>query len=249
MQLDDRARIATPDGVALELTLAGAGSRILAAALDALIQGLILVVGSALVGVAALAVGPDAETVIVALQVLWSVLVFFGYPAAFERYAAGRTPGKSVLGLRVVTIGGQPVSMATAALRNLFRIIDLLPGFYLAGLVSILMTGLHQRIGDVVAGTLVIRDQPSRPDLSYLAAVRLPEDTGWDVSAVTNEEVAGLRRYFERKPELDEPTRSRLAAQFALILKDRVEVTDRPGSDEEFLLRVLAEKLTRGARR
>lgn len=249
MQLDDAVRIATPEGVALELNLAGVGSRVMATTVDALVQALIIAVGAALVGAAALSVGPDADMLIFASQLLWFTIVFLGYPTIFERFNGGKTPGKSVLGLRVVTIGDQPVTLATAAIRNLFRLIDLLPAFYLGGLVAILATNLNQRIGDVVAGTLVIRDQPPRSDLRYLAAVQLPADTSWDVSAVSDAEVAAIRRYFERRPVLDEATQARLSAQLALRIKDGVQVGDRPRSDEDFLLRVLAEKLTRSSQR
>lgn len=249
MQLDDQVRIATPEGVALELTLAGVGSRVLATAVDGLIQALIFAIGSAMVGAAALALGPDAEMLILAGQFLWFTLVFLGYPTAFERFGDGKTPGKGVLSLRVVTTGGQPLTLTTATIRNLFRLIDLLPAFYLGGLASILATSLNQRIGDVVAGTLVIRDRPARPDLRYLATVELPSDARWDVSAITESEVIAIRRYFERRPELDEPTQTRLSAQLAIRLRDRVLLTEVPKSDEEFLLRILAEKFKRSALR
>ncbi len=248
MQLDDRVRIATPEGVALELTLAGAGSRIMATTVDALIQGMVFLVGSGLFSLAALSIGPDSELVIIATQFLWLALVFLGYPTVFERFGSGKTPGKAAVGLRVVTTGGQPVSLTTAALRNLFRIVDLLPGFYVAGLASILATSLNQRIGDVVAGTLVIREARPRSDLRYLASVDLPVDRSWDVSAISEAEVIAIRRYFERRPELDEPTQARVAARLALQIKDRILITDAPRSDEDFLLRVLAEKLQRGLR-
>ena len=248
MQLDDRVRIATPEGVALELTLAGAGSRIIATALDSLIQGMLFLVGSGLFSLAVLGGGTNSELVIIAVQSLWLALVFFGYPTAFERFGAGKTPGKSALGIRVVTTGGQPISLTTASLRNLFRIIDLLPAFYVVGLTSILATSLNQRIGDVVAGTMVIRESPPRSDLRYLATIDLPLDTSWDVSALSELEVVAIRRYFERRPELDEATRERLAARLALHIKNRIHITDRPRSDEDFLLRVLAEKLQRGTR-
>ena len=84
-------------------------------------------------------------------------LIFFVYDVAFEVLAGGRTPGKRWNGLRVVRTGGQPVGFVSSTIRNLLRVVDLLPGFYLVGIVSILVTKRNQRVGDLAAGTIVAR--------------------------------------------------------------------------------------------
>ena len=248
MQLDDRVRIATPEGVALELTLAGPGSRAMATAIDALIQ---LFSGSVISGLVAFSLGPLWEESGVLVGGILSGLfvgMFVLYPTLFERFANGKSPGKQAMGIRVVSIGGQPIGFMTALLRNFFRFIDMLPAAYFAGIVAVMTTNLNQRLGDIVAGTIVIRDTTIRPNLRYLAGVDLPNDSTWDVTGVSKDEVTAIRRYFERRPALDIPTQQRISATLTAMIAPNVLLTDRPSSDEEFLLRVLAEKFQRQAR-
>ncbi|NND03646.1 MAG: hypothetical protein HKN91_12755, partial [Acidimicrobiia bacterium] len=132
---------------------------------------------------------------------------------------------------------------------NLFRLIDFLPAVYGVGIVAIATTELNQRMGDVIAGTIVIRDRELGGTLAYLSSVTLPMDNPWDVTRVSDEEIAVIRRYFERRPHMTDSTRQRLAAKLVRHLHPKVMITDRPTSDEAFLLRLLAEKLQRAARR
>lgn len=248
MPLDDRIRIATPEGVALELTLAGLGSRAMAAAIDALIQGFAGLMISIIV---TLSLGPlweESDTLIGGILSGLFVALFVFYPTLFERYGNGRTPGKQIIGIRVVSTGGQPIGFMTALLRNFFRLIDLFPVGYLVGIAAVITTNLNQRLGDIVAGTIVIRDTAIRPNLRYLAGVDLPADSTWDVTGVSKDEVTAIRRYFERRPSLDVPTQHRVAATLTAMIAPKVLLTDQPNSDEEFLLRVLAEKFQRQAR-
>jgi len=248
MQLDDRVRIATPEGVAIELTLAGLGSRAIAAAIDLLIQIFAGTLTMMVVSVALLGLFSESDTLVVGILSGLFVTVFVLFPTVFERYGNGKTPGKAIVGIRVVTMSGQPVTFLTALLRNFFRFIDMLPGGYLAGVVAISTTELHQRVGDIVAGTIVIRDSSPRPNLRYLAGVELPLDSNWDVSGVSKDEVTAIRRYFERRPALDIPTQQRIAATLTSRIAGKVLLSERPNSDEEFLLRVLAEKFQRQSR-
>jgi uncharacterized RDD family membrane protein YckC len=88
---------------------------------------------------------------------LVSFALTFGYDVLFETLAAGRTSGKRLAGLRVVTALGGPVTFHVSAIRNLLRAIDFLPGAYVVGAAVILIGRRNQRLGDVAAGTLVIR--------------------------------------------------------------------------------------------
>ncbi len=93
-------------------------------------------------------------------QGLYSITIFiivFGYYSFFELYRNGQTPGKKVLGLRVVTLSGQRVGLFSSLLRNFLRIADFMPFMFLAGAFSVLFTDRHQRIGYVFASTVVIR--------------------------------------------------------------------------------------------
>jgi len=91
---------------------------------------------------------------------LYSIAIFvfvFGYYSFFELYRNGQTPGKKANGLRVVALNGQRVGLFSSLLRNFLRIADFMPFMFLAGIFSTLITERHQRIGDVFAGTVVIR--------------------------------------------------------------------------------------------
>jgi len=200
-----------------------------------------LVLSAALLGVS------DFLAVSLAISELLALVLVA--PAAFEVWRSGQTPGKSAVGLRTLTLAGQPVGWGAALTRNVFRLVDFLPLLYGVGLVAIGSTELNQRIGDVAAGTIVVRDKEMTGTLSYLSGVRLAMETPWDVTRVSDDEITVVRRYFERRPAMSESARQRLAAKLARHLYPKVMITDRPGSDEEFLLRLLAEKLQRAARR
>src|SRR5918996_1968770 len=141
MGYDDRVTIATPEGVDLDLRLAGLGSRFVATTIDLLIQSAIIVAaGLALVGVEIFSEDSVVSGVGAAVFAIVFFLVIAGYDILFEVLASGRTPGKRWTGLRVVRTGGQPVGFLTSSIRNLMRLVDFLPFSYLVGIVAILAT-------------------------------------------------------------------------------------------------------------
>src|SRR5215207_5451151 len=147
MEYEDRVRISTPEGVDVELTLAGIGSRFIAAILDLMIQGGVLLGAALLLGVT----GGDGSGFAVAVFSIIFFLVFFGYDVLFEVRSRGRTLGKRWTGLRVVRTGGQPVTFVPSSIRNVLRLVDMLPAppLYAVGMVSIFVTGKNQRLGDL----------------------------------------------------------------------------------------------------
>ncbi len=153
MEYTGSLRITTPEGLAVDLSLAGIGSRFMATALDVLIQGVTGTVG-------ALALAALFEGGVLALfYAVGLFLVLFGYDVAFEMLNNGRTPGKQAAGLRVVRDDGTPITFVASAIRNILRLVDFLPSFYGVAMLSIFLTRRQQRLGDLAAGTLVIRDQ------------------------------------------------------------------------------------------
>ena len=134
MEFEDTMTITTPEGIDLQLSLAGLGSRFSAALVDLLIQGL-LWLGVTVVW-AAFGIlrgwGLFAYTIIV-------FLVLAAYNTVFEVLASGRTPGKRLNGLRVVRVGGFPIGFLSSAIRNMLRLVDVLPTAYLVGCVAILV--------------------------------------------------------------------------------------------------------------
>lgn len=237
--LDDRLAIATPEGVELELTLAGLGSRAIAGGVDLAIKGLLI----GLLALALLATGILG----VALLVPIIVIVLLGYDVAFETLAQGRTPGKRMTGLRVVREGGGPVDVTSSAIRNVLRLVDGLPLSFAPTIVSIAVTSRNQRPGDLVAGTLVIRERLAGTSAERTDVGSGPawEKVGWDVSAVDAQQMAMVRSFLARRDGLRPEARDRLAEQLAAGLRPRVGGADE--DDAEIFLELLDSEKARRA--
>ena len=206
----------------------------MAALVDALVEGCVLV------ALALLVFGTDGfgggSNVAATVYIVLVFVVFWGYDVAFEVLASGRTPGKRWNGLRVVREGGQPIGFLASATRNLIRLIDWLPSLYLAGIVSILVSGKNQRLGDMVAGSVVVRE---RRDSAVSPATRplavhgsRDAEVAWDVSAITIEEIATVRSFLERRFEIAPDARRELAATIAGRLQPKVAGLARPRSEQ-----------------
>jgi hypothetical protein len=141
-------------------------------------------------------------------------LVFFGYDVLFEVRSRGRTPGKRWTGLRVVRTGGRPITFVPSCVRNVMRIVDILPAFYAIGMFSIFVTERNQRLGDLAAGTLVVRERPGgiRERPRRRGARRARAHAGWDVSAVSAQDVGTVRQFLDRRGGLERGPRAELAA-------------------------------------
>jgi uncharacterized RDD family membrane protein YckC len=248
VQYEDRITIATPEGVSLELTLAGLGSRAVAGGLDLVFKGLI--VGVLLIVVAA-AVGAEGVAVILPAALLTMLL----YDVLFETLGGGRTIGKRMGGLRVVRSSGRPVDLVASMIRNVLRLIDGMPLSYLPTIVSIAVTQRNQRPGDLAADTVVIRDRRAidrvQPGFEAPAAIAAAvpalatAGASWDVSAIPAEDVATVRAFLERRHGLADDARGRLAAQLDRALRPRVGGADE--SDPERFLEILYDaKRARG---
>jgi len=251
MTFDDRMTIRTPEGVDLDVVLAGLGSRFTAALLDSLIQAAI----GALLGLALALGGAGGGFAIAAFFVLLFLLIF-GYDVLFETLNSGRTPGKAAAGIRVRRATGQPVGFRASAVRNLLRLVD---GFSLAsfplapvGMVSILATRYNQRLGDLAAATVVIREP--KPTFRHPPTVLSPWNplatTGapldWDVSGVSASDVATIREYLARRVSLSPAARVQIAQELASRLSTRIAGTPEGCHPEVLLEGIVAAKDARG---
>ena len=239
MVFEDRLTIDTPEGVPLELTLAGVGSRFASALLDYILQFIILVALALLLSYGA-GFSPGSSSVSAAFWVVGFFAVFWGYDVAFEVLNSGRTPGKAANGLRVVRESGAPVTFAPSAVRNVIRLIDLVPGTYLVGITAILVTKRNQRVGDLAAGTLVIREaRKLPPEVLVSPSVQAPT---WDTSAVGQQDLDTVAAFLARRHELAAGARIQIAAELAGRLRPRVGGAIAGDGDEMFLERLLAAK-------
>jgi uncharacterized RDD family membrane protein YckC len=248
VELEDRITIGTPEGIELQLQLAGAASRYIARGIDfaleltliAILLILALVIGG---GTGGLAGGWATAGFIVSI---FAVLYF--YNVLFEVLAQGRTPGKRATHLRVVREQGTPVDLPASLVRNLLRLIDE-QLFGLPALLAILLTKHNQRLGDLAAGTLVIREAPTpgaHPDSLPRATGRTAagqvriETSGWDLSAVSAEELVAIRRFLERRATLERHARQELARRLEQGLRGKVAGAP-PTHDPERFLEALAQ--------
>jgi uncharacterized RDD family membrane protein YckC len=243
MEFEDLLTITTPEGVDVQLALAGLGSRFSAALVDLLIQGLLAIGLTVLfAGLGALQ-GWGAFIYFIALFV-----VLFGYDILFEVLSSGRTPGKRLNGLRVVRVGGFPVGFLASSIRNTLRLVDLLPTAYLVGCIAILATEHNQRLGDLAAGTLVVRERkatssmpaprPTAPATAYPT---------WDVGTITTSELQTVRQFLERRSSIEARSRAQLAHTLAERLRPKVGGAPADMRGEQFLEAVVAAKSTRGS--
>jgi uncharacterized RDD family membrane protein YckC len=243
MTFDDRVTIATPEGVSLDLVLAGLGSRFIATALDVVIELVLLI------ALYAVFTATTSNGFVLAIFSIAACLVLFGYDVLFEVANAGRTPGKLAAGLRVLRRDGRPVDFVTSAVRNILRLVDFLPSFYVIGAVMIVVTRDHQRLGDVAAGTIVVRERrasirttPTPPpapiaDQSYLT---------WDVSAITPQELATVRSFLARRASITPTARAQLGWELAVRLRPKVGGPHDQWPPEPFLEAIVAAKAARG---
>jgi uncharacterized RDD family membrane protein YckC len=247
MEYEDRVRIATPEGVDVELTLAGIGSRFIAAILDFMLQ-VTFIVAVAVVLDQTGRLEEEADAVGAAIFAIAFFLTFFFYDVLFEVRSRGRTPGKRWTGLRVVRTGGRPVTFVPSCIRNVLRLVDILPALYAIGMLFIFFTKRNQRLGDVAAGTLVVRDRPGGPREPQRASVaRAPAvgDAAWDVSAVSVQDLGTVRQFLDRRADLSADSRRELAEELERRLRPLVAGAPERIGPEEFLERLSAAKAAR----
>jgi uncharacterized membrane protein SpoIIM required for sporulation/uncharacterized RDD family membrane protein YckC len=220
--LSQTIEVETPELVVLSYTIAGVGSRALAAIIDSLI------ILAGIIGLGLLLAnaprqprnGPNALDAWASAIFIFAVFcLMWGYYVLFEGLADGQTPGKRILRLRVVRDGGYSVTFGASAVRNLVRFIDIQPfGLYAVGILSIVLTRSGKRIGDIVAGTIVVREALVRQLAP--AAKRVPDAAAPAPlqTVLSEEEFTVLERFMERRGTLDPERRTALAAQLATRL-------------------------------
>jgi uncharacterized RDD family membrane protein YckC len=238
-------RLVTPEAVVLSFETAGLGSRVLAMLVDLVIQGGVLFLGSlALVLVSAQATGETADVAATVVLLLLVTGVLLGYPIAFEALWRGRTPGKAALGLRVVTTEGAPVRFRHAAVRGFIGLIELWATTGAIAVLSVLLTRDNQRLGDLAAGTLVLRERSGagRPRVAaFPPPYGLEAYTATlDVAGLTPDEYGAVRSFLLRAASLPPPVRAGLAGELAGTVAARMRHTPPPWLPPEAFLACVA---------
>jgi len=246
MAADPRLTVETLGRTPASLRVAGLGGRSLAWLVDSLV--LILAWVTLLV---AWSFGGDLIRRFQALSEAARVALVFLvlgtgwlWDVAWETQWQGRTPGKRILGLRVVRTDGSPVGPVESLLRNAFRVLEV-PFLYAPGVLCIALSARHQRVGDMIAGTIVIQDRAT--DLSrYFVPVRPPTESwtaahGRAARILSNQDLEHLSDFLRRRPAIDSRSRARIAAKAAAGLAAMAGLPPPvPGESESFLEAVAA---------
>lgn len=243
--------VRTPEAIAFYYELAGLGSRFLALLVDMILQGAafiaLIIVGSlgarraATLATALHLSQKNLESTVVAVVILLAFCLFYGYFIAFEQYWNGQTPGKRLLGIRVVRDGGYPVELAGSTIRNLIRIIEQLLGFYFISVISMLASSENKRLGDYAAGTIVVRDRgfEVRDPSSWLRPGA--DDTSaahGEIVGLTQDERAVVDRYLARRHTLDPRSARAAAATIAAALRPKLSPDLAALPDDDLLMRI-----------
>ena len=265
----DQLNIETPEQVELRFPIAGIGSRFLALMTDSLLQGaaiFVLILGFVLIasalpkGTGGSPPSPTAGKWIVAAIFLFYFLLYWGYYSLFEAFWNGQTPGKRLLKIRVIKDSGRQITLFEALARNLLRVIDMLPSFYLVGVITMLCNREQKRLGDLVAGTIVVHerseDQPliSHNSRTFTSALYpqppstarqegralLPAD---GVARLDAADLNVIDTFFSRALDLDLDKRAEIAGKIADRMSAKMQVPLPANMSPERVLESIAHTM------
>jgi uncharacterized RDD family membrane protein YckC len=238
--------ISTPENVDLHLELAGLGNRIMACLIDTgITYSLVLLVGlgclMAVMGLDFLPAGSSFRAIamysVIGIGILVSLFIIFGYYIFFEGMWHGQTPGKRITGIRVIEQNGHPASWSAVIIRNLLRVIDV--GVALVGLVAMLVDRNERRLGDLAAGTMVIRERLAgelAPVLTIKATA--PASGSMDIGRLSPKEYQMLLDFLSRREALTTSQRQLIARRLENYFRAKIEVPPEGESPEFFLERL-----------
>jgi uncharacterized RDD family membrane protein YckC len=248
--LDERVyTVETPEQIDLAYDVAGIGSRFLAALVDHVVIAMLLSLGCMLLMIVLDRVNLGLNTgLVVSLFVIGIYLAICGYYIFFETTWNGQTPGKRVMGIRMVRIGGRPIGFLGSTIRNLIRLADFLPVLYGIGMLVMFFNRRSCRLGDLAAGVLAVKegrqvtldmlDEPGAeepPAVPSATALTIP-----NLDAVEAADYQIVASYLRRKATLGYETRQRIAALLMSGLQTRLGYTVQ-GDSDIFLQRLVAE--------
>jgi uncharacterized RDD family membrane protein YckC len=233
--------IVTPENITVTYRVAGFAPRFLATLIDLVIQIFLWLAVSWIFRIAASGFqfgGLSLGDFISAAGIVVGYLIWFAYASAFEMLWGGRTPGKRVLGLRVIRDGGYPINLTSSAIRNILRFLDfgMLPLtpplvlFGLPGLISIFLSPQYKRLGDLAAGTLVIAEAGVSPfntargraDIAPQVLDLMPQLK--NLERISPEEYRAIRRFTERRGAWELRVQAALAERLARPLLAKLEI-------------------------
>lgn len=225
MRWSDDVNIETPEQIDVQLEIAGLGSRFVAKLYDWLVKWGMLAVIGVVIALAAALLGASFSSatppmMLIALLVALFYAFLLGFDLFFELRHNGQTPGKKLAGIRVVREGGGPIDFRSSSIRNLLGLADFLPSFYFLGALIALLTARNQRLGDLAAGTIVIRERAFQPPVELEEEIaRLGDEqftfTADQLKTCLPADRHLLRSYFQRQQDMEPGPRMQLALKLA----------------------------------
>jgi uncharacterized RDD family membrane protein YckC len=228
--------VRTAEAVTVRFELAGLGSRFLALAADFALQLLValavfiafavyslIAVRYSPLGVPLGAGGKLGHAFAIALLAIASFVLFFGYFIVFELAWNGQSPGKRLLGLRVIRDGGFPVDAGASVIRNLVRIVEASLGFYVISAFVTLLSSENKRLGDFAAGTIVVRDDAA--EIPALAALNGAADRAVDVNGLDRNDRLLIEQYLARRASLEPAAALAIAAAIGARIRPKLRAS------------------------
>lgn len=246
----DKLIIDTPEQVQLEMPLAGIGSRFMAIFVDSLIQFVVviflfLIFAILGIGVASL---PELGKWAVAIYIFAFFLLYWGYFAIFEALWKGQTPGKRHAAIKVIRDSGRDITAKEAIARNLLRSVDLLPGMYAVGILAIFLSPQKKRLGDYVAGTVVVHDRQPEESQPFWNTRDDDTTTFPGIENVAPEEIQMIETFLLRRLDLPPSVRQQSARRIADHLLTKIQVQDEQKRDLENFLELVVRQFRKSAR-
>jgi uncharacterized RDD family membrane protein YckC len=272
--LPDQLIVDTPEQVSIRFPLAGIGSRFLAILIDTLLQ-VAAYVAIVLIFVLVVSASPKSGTTgelshtgekwLIAGLILFHFLMYWGYFTLFEAFWNGQTPGKRLFKIRAIQDSGRQITLFESLIRNLIRIVDLLPSFYLVGAIAMACNRQHKRLGDLAAGTIVVHEraseepiwggtgprtitaaafQPAEREPDFLSqhnlAVALPADS---IARLSADDLNVIDRFFSRALDMDLNTRAQIAARLTAQMCAKMNIEGPKDVNPERVLEAIAHQL------
>ncbi|MBS4199244.1 RDD family protein [Bacillus sp. FJAT-49732] len=248
---EDRIDIKTPEYVSLQFQVAGLGSRTAAFIIDQLILmafniAVIVIFIVIANGQPDLLFFLDMNSYLLAIGIIAIFLINWGYFFVFEYFSGGRTIGKRLMGIRVIQENGHSITLLSSFIRNLLRIIDSLPTSYFLGIMMIFFHSKHKRIGDLVAGTIVIHERKTKRKRKLSPIEKEIQTRGlsindlmieeWSLKSMNMKDWKLVQTYSNRFLQLPQKEREAMTKQIAEILFPKLGLDLDDGDLENKLL-------------
>lgn len=253
----EQMEVKTPEYVSLQFRIAGLGSRAASFIIDQILLGLVNLAIIVLLifimkGMSSLPALLENSTVPIAITIILIFVINYGYFFAFEYFSGGRTLGKKLVGIRVIQDNGHSITLLSSFIRNLLRLIDSLPTAYFLGIIMVFFHSKHKRLGDLVAGTIVVHERKAKKrkkkpsgiekeiEIRGVSKENLVIDE-WTLKSFKAKDWKLINTYASRFMQLPERERYQMTRQIADILlpKVGVEAAGKTETELENMLLVL----------